>query len=78
MAMAVRDRRGDGCLRLAVGIAASGDQEDMDELNGAGQQRLLFPVDGFVLLLHPLKGTPEELDLVESLRHEFDCRLYAG
>lgn len=54
MAMAVRDRRGDGCLRLAVGIAASGDQEDMDEFDGAGQQRLLLPADGRVLLLDRL------------------------
>ena len=54
MAMAVRNWCDNGCAGLAVGLAVAGDQEDMDELYGAGQQRLLFPVDGFVLLLDRL------------------------
>ena len=54
MAMAAGGRRGNGCLGLVVGIAASGDQEDMDEFDGAGQQRLLFSADGRVLLLDRL------------------------
>ena len=78
MAMAVRDRRGDGCPGMAVGVAASGNQEDMDEFDGTGQQRLLLPADGRVLLLERLNGTSEEPDLAECLRHEFDCGLYAG
>ena len=54
MAMAVRNRCDNGCAGLAVGLAVAGDQEDMDELDGVGQQRLLFPVDGLVLLLDRL------------------------
>ena len=54
MAMAVRNRCDNGCAGLAVGLAVAGDQEDMDELDGVGQQWLLFPVDGLVLLLDRL------------------------
>ena len=54
MAMAVRNRCDNGCAGLAGGLQLPVDQEDMDELDGVGQQWLLFPVDGLVLLLDRL------------------------
>ena len=48
---------GIGVIMVALGwlgLAVAGDQEDMDELDGVGQQWLLFPVDGLVLLLDRL------------------------
>ena len=48
--MVFRSRCGDGCCRMAMGIADAGDQDDLDQFDGAGEQRLLLLVDGVVLL----------------------------
>lgn len=78
MAVAAGDRCGDGGNRLVVGIATPGHQKDLDQFDGFGQQRLLLPVDGIVLLLDRLQGAAEAYHVAEGVRDEFNRRLYVG
>ncbi len=61
-----------------MGSGASGYQEVVDQLDGIGKQRVLLPVDGFVLLPDRPQRMVAADDVVARLWHEFHRGLYAG
>ena len=77
MDLPVRRRKRNGHRWLAMASPTSRHQKDMDQFHGSGQQWLLLPAYGSILLPDRLQRFPAGLDLAKSDWNELHTGIYA-